>query len=74
MSRLLPPLLIAMALSVAPSAVGAETASSADAIQPLLVGASVPDVSVRDLDGKPVALRTALTKKPTAVIFYRGGW
>lgn len=46
----------------------------ADGLEPLAVGERVPDVSVRDVDGEAVSLRAAAARKPTVLIFYRGGW
>lgn len=41
---------------------------------PLKVGDSVPDVTLRTEDDKPVNLRKLISEKPTVLIFYRGGW
>jgi len=49
-------------------------ASSAQAVTPLLIGAEVPDVAVRSLDGHEQSLRKAIAEKPTVLVFYRGGW
>jgi peroxiredoxin len=35
---------------------------------------SVPDVVLTDVEGKEVKLYSLLEKKPTVLIFYRGGW
>ncbi len=43
-------------------------------ICPVLPGATVPDVTVRDAQGKPVQLRDALGGKPAILVFYRGRW
>ncbi len=51
-----------------------DVASSAQEIRPLLIGAAVPDVTLRTTEGKVVALRDAVAKQPTVLIFYRGGW
>lgn len=49
-------------------------APSPEAICPALVGAQVPEVSLRSMDGASVNLREKIAQAPTAVIFYRGGW
>ncbi|MGA9408060.1 MAG: peroxiredoxin-like family protein [Bacteroidota bacterium] len=49
-------------------------ADRADDIHPLLVGMNVPDVVLTDVEGKEVKLYSLLEKKPTVLIFYRGGW
>lgn len=48
--------------------------TSAQDIKPLLIGASVPDVTLQTPDGKAFNLKAAAAKKPTVLIFYRGGW
>ncbi|MFO1518785.1 MAG: peroxiredoxin-like family protein [bacterium] len=49
-------------------------ARSPQEIRPLLLGEPVPDVILKTIDGKPFHLSAALRKKPTVLIFYRGGW
>ncbi len=49
-------------------------ADSAQEIKPLLIGASVPDVTLKTEEGKPLKLKKTVTDKPAVVIFYRGGW
>jgi hypothetical protein len=51
-----------------------DVAKSADGVSPLAVGSRIPSVRVQDIDGKPVALDTALGSEHVALIFYRGGW
>jgi len=48
--------------------------TSAQDITPLLIGASVPDVTLQTPDGKAFNLKATVAKKPTVLIFYRGGW
>lgn len=48
-------------------------ASAAD-VRPLLIGASVPEVTLRTADGKAFDLSAAVSRKPVTLIFYRGGW
>lgn len=55
-------------------AAGGEVAPSAEQIRPLLIGASVPEVSVQSLTGEEVDLAAAVRSQPTVLIFYRGGW
>lgn len=52
----------------------AELASSPEAIDPLLVGERIPDVTLRDAQGSRVSLGEKLEEKPTLLIVYRGGW
>ena len=56
------------------SATLAGPAASADRVQPLLIGAEVPRVTLKTVEGEPYELATGVKKKPTVLIFYRGGW
>jgi len=49
-------------------------APSADRVRPLLIGATVPSVTLATVDGKTIELGEVLSRKPTVVVFYRGGW
>ncbi len=49
-------------------------AASAEEICPLLVGQKIPLVNLKTHDGKEFDLNTAVSQKPTVLIFYRGGW
>jgi len=46
----------------------------AEKVRPLLVGAQVPALVVRDAAGERFDLSRALEAKPTVLVFYRGGW
>jgi len=48
--------------------------ASAEDARPLKAGDAVPKVTLTTVDGRPFDLRKAVAKKPTALIFYRGGW
>lgn len=43
-------------------------------ISPLLIGESIPIVTLKDASGKEFNLNHAVASKPTILIFYRGGW
>lgn len=48
---------------------------NASDISPLLIGEYIPtDVILRDVEGNEVNLKKEMKKKPTILIFYRGGW
>ncbi len=49
-------------------------ADSPETVRPLLVGATIPAVTLADADGRPVALKDRVARKPSILIFYRGGW
>lgn len=43
-------------------------------ISPLLIGETVPDIEIAQMDGTPTDVGTVLNGKRTILIFYRGGW
>jgi len=47
---------------------------SADVQKPLAIGDTIPNITVTSTMGKVTSLRRLISKKPTIVIFYRGGW
>jgi len=49
-------------------------AASPDAVKPVTVGQQIPDAVVQNGKGEDVNLRALVAQKPTALIFYRGGW
>lgn len=50
------------------------TSGDSKDIQPLLIGAQVPDVQLTDIEGNPVNLLQIAMQMPAIIIFYRGGW
>ena len=48
--------------------------SSAEKVQPLLVGAEIPNVILTRSDGLICKLAELIKTKPSIIIFYRGGW
>jgi len=52
----------------------ADYAEDPTEVNPILTGLTIPDVSVRDIEGDTVRLRELVSRKPTALVFYRGGW
>lgn len=49
-------------------------ASSPEEICPVLVSMKIPSVNVKTVEGKEISLYDVISKKPTVLIFYRGGW
>lgn len=43
-------------------------------ISPLLIGETIPDVRLQTVAGQSVSLLAEVAKKPTVLVFYRGGW
>ena len=67
--------LIALALFLAVSAAfGQSAAESPTKINPLLIGAKAPDMTLKDQDGNDHQLSKLFGKKNTVIMFYRGGW
>lgn len=59
--------------AIRPSTVGKISVSATDVV-PLDTGARVPKLTLKAVDGKAFDLNAAVAKKPTVLIFYRGGW
>ncbi len=77
------PLLLIAALFFTLSTVTLSAAAATDlqaiadnpqSVRPLLNGMTAPAVSLLDQQGKKVELLAELGKKPTVLVFYRGGW
>ncbi len=51
-----------------------EPVAKANLVNPLLIGSAVPAVTLVDTEGNAVNLATEIQKKPTILVFYRGGW
>jgi peroxiredoxin len=52
----------------------ADVPQKAEDISPLLIGETIPEVSLQTIDGQSVSLTKEVTRQPTVLIFYRGGW
>jgi peroxiredoxin len=44
------------------------------AIRPLLVNATIPQLTLTDTDGQSFNVNAAVHEHPTILLFYRGGW
>ena len=54
--------------------ISAQWAEKAEDISPLLVGETMPDLPVQNLQGEQVSFLEVLSQRPSVVIVYRGGW
>ena len=54
--------------------VSAQLAEKAQDISPLLIGETVPDAVLKSVDSSNQSFLSILSKKPTVILFYRGGW
>jgi len=55
----------------------AETGSApdkAEAVCPIKIGSEIPKLTLQTPEGKAFDLRAAVARKPTVLVFYRGGW
>jgi peroxiredoxin len=52
----------------------AQVASSPEEISPLLIGEKLPELEIVSADNSQVELKSIFDKKPTVLLFYRGGW
>ncbi len=51
-----------------------QVASSQEEISPLLIGEKIPEIEIISVNNSPVELKSIFDKKPTVLLFYRGGW
>ena len=51
-----------------------QLAEEAEDISPLLISEKVPAVSITSIEGEKELLTDIVNKKPSILIFYRGGW
>ncbi|MBF8149631.1 AhpC/TSA family protein [Winogradskyella sp. F6397] len=54
--------------------VSAQAPNNAEDISPLLIGETIPSATLQDSDGNLTQLKRLIKKKPTILVFYRGGW
>ncbi len=47
---------------------------SAEQVSPILPGLIIPDSTLKNTEGKPVSIKDIVSKKPTILVVYRGGW
>ena len=50
----------------------AQVPEKAEDISPLLVGESIPNVNLIDVNGEEVSFFKIIKEKPTVLVFYRG--
>ncbi len=52
----------------------AQVAERAEDISPLLIGEKVPQIKISSVENKKISLIDVVKKRPTMLLFYRGGW
>ncbi|MCX6219183.1 peroxiredoxin-like family protein [Spirosoma sp.] len=65
---------VAIAALLFASTVGDTIPQKPEDISPLLIGETIPDIRLQSVDGKSVSLSGEVARKPTVLVFYRGGW
>ena len=53
---------------------GGQIHDDAESVEPLPIGAQVPSVQVRSIDGTSVDLARLTAEQGALLVFYRGGW
>jgi peroxiredoxin len=75
MKSFLPVLIILLYVTVNTVPVSAQSyAEDAAEINPVLTGTTIPDATIKTVDGQTVQLKNLVSKQPTVLIFYRGSW
>ncbi len=75
-----PAILVVLIAASALLAVDKETSAtakipdSAQKVRPLLIGAPVPDITLKTSNNEAFDLRQHSVDKPSVLVFYRGGW
>lgn len=66
--------LVVIALFTSAFRLGDPVPQKPEDVSPLLIGETIPEVTLKGVDNKEVDLKGLVAKKPTVLIFYRGGW
>ncbi len=64
----------ALTVILASTIVFAQLPANPEDISPLLIGEKLPDITIKNIDGKEISTSTLWAGKNTMLIFYRGGW
>lgn len=51
-----------------------DIATEPTSIAPLLIGEKIPNIALSDVSGKKINLLEFVARKPSVIVFYRGGW
>ena len=74
MSKFTKLFLLTLTLLVSTKMINAQIYPTANDVKPLLIGQKLADATLQDVNGKDVNLQSLISKKPSVVVFYRGGW
>ncbi|RNC79895.1 MAG: AhpC/TSA family protein [Balneola sp.] len=67
-------LLTILSLLLSSSSIAQTIPDSPTKVNPILINSTIPDVSLKNIDGEDVNLRELAAQQPTMIVFYRGGW
>lgn len=67
-------IVLLLALGSRVAADGTKVANAPNLICPILIGSTLPAITLQDLDGQSFDLNRAIAEKPTVLIYFRGGW
>ncbi len=73
-ARLIARVLATAFLATGPAFASDRVYSTADAVEPLAVGAQVPRAPVKTVTGAPADLMKVVGDDGALLVFYRGGW
>jgi peroxiredoxin len=66
--------LLVLIAMFAPGTLAGPVPQRAEDVCPILIGEKVPALMLHDEAGKPYDLGASIARRPTILIFYRGGW
>ena len=67
-------LLIVLSITFISNSIFSQTPENANDIAPLLVGEQIPEINLKTINGADESILSIIHKKPTVILFYRGGW
>lgn len=67
-------LIFLIAMTFATSSSAQNFADDPTQVSPVLTGTTIPDATVKTVDGNSASIKDLVSQKPTVLIFYRGGW
>lgn len=67
-------LILFLALTFTQNSMAQSFAEDAADVNPVLTGTTIPNATVKTVDGKSVSVNELVSQKPTVLIFYRGSW
>lgn len=63
-----------LVLFISSSSFSQSVPDSPTEVNPILVNSTIPDVTVKSIEGETIPLKSIVAEKPTVLMFYRGGW